>query len=234
LEQLLWFYWILYHLLWEYRDVMMYILPLVLFLLLPPPSFPPKSETSMAYNNPSSWDSIAVQDDIYALLQHAANPVFDPSRFPAPAVDQPTPPTSESSPSPPSIQEREQFNPSASDVGLNGPYNTRRSAALAEEDSAKRKVDDMSDSDDSSYEQQPHKQHHKDGTAPRRSGGGSGTKKKGTGGVVRGHLSINRVGPETAILLSIHRRTIERKSARNRIGRPSVPSASEKSAMSER
>lgn len=133
----------------------------------------------MAYN-PLQWDTLPINDDnIYALLQRASNPApltLDPTRFPAPAVDNPTPPASEeSSPSPPSINEREQFADQTA-------RHTRSIAGVnADDESAKRKQDDISDSDDSSYEQ-PSKHQHRSGDrdgagGPRRSAGG--TKKKG-------------------------------------------------------
>lgn len=130
----------------------------------------------MAYN-PAQWDTLPINDDnLYALLQRATTSptalTLDPTRFPAPAVDNPTPPASEdSSPSPPSIMEREAFNAQI--------RATRRAGAFPEDDSAKRKQDDISDSDDSSYEQPSkhlHRASDKD-NGPRRSTGGS--KKKG-------------------------------------------------------
>lgn len=136
--------------------------------------------TTMAYN-PAHWDNLALDNDsLYAMLQRGANPsalTLDPTRFPAPAVDNPTPPASDdSSPSPPSIKEREQFTAANSAAGRA----TRRST-VAEDESSKRKVDDISDSDDSSYEQ-PSKHQHRSSesgvgaSGPRRSTGG--TKKK--------------------------------------------------------
>jgi hypothetical protein len=134
----------------------------------------------MAYN-PSQWDTLPINDDnLYALLQQATNPAtltLDPTRFPAPAVDNPTPPASEeSSPSPPSIKEREQF------AAQTARHTRSAVGETAEDESAKRKQDDISDSDDSSYEQ-PSKHQHRAGDrdgpggGPRRSAGGS--KKKG-------------------------------------------------------
>lgn len=128
----------------------------------------------MAAFNPSNWESLPINDDtLYGLLQNA-QPTFDPTRFPGPAIDQPTPPASdESSPSPPSIKEREAFSVGRSDRLAFDP---------------KRKQDDMTDSDDSSYEQ-PSKYQHRPGetglNVPRRSAGG--TKKK-SGNTVRNPL----------------------------------------------
>ncbi|KAF8310012.1 hypothetical protein DL93DRAFT_1682130 [Clavulina sp. PMI_390] len=136
----------------------------------------------MAYN-PSQWANAALDpDNLYAFLQqHAAMPAtltLDPTRFPAAPVDNPTPPASEdSSPSPPSIKEREQFAATRA-----GARNTRASAAgLNEDDHSKRKQDDITDSDDSGYENMPSKYPHRasDKDGPRRSLGG--TKKKGPG-----------------------------------------------------
>lgn len=146
----------------------------------------------MAYHT-TQWlpsNPIVDDDNLYSLLQQATQPVLtlDPTRFPAPAVDNPTPPASEeSSPSPPSIKEREQFAAQAA--------RQTRSAigANAEDESAKRGRDDMSDSDDSGYEQ-PSKHHHRSGdrdgvgSAPRRSAGG--TRKKG-GAAVRSSSTLS-------------------------------------------
>ena len=120
-----------------------------------------------AYNNPASWDGLTINDDSFlALLQRqiaSANPsslVLDPTRFPAPPADNPTPPLSEDSPSPPSIRDKEAF--------MQG----------FDDEHSKRKAQDYEDSDDEILGQPQHKSQHRDSSSKksggrRKSGGGN-------------------------------------------------------------
>lgn len=126
----------------------------------------------MAFNNPASWEGLSIGDDSFLSLfqrpvhhsNSATTPsslVLDPTRFPAPPLDNPTPPASEdSSPSPPSLREKEQF-----------------ARSRAEEDHSKRKAQDLSDSDEDSDRQPQHKAQHRSDSNQRK----AGTRKKGSG-----------------------------------------------------
>ena len=200
----------------------------------------------MAYNNPSSWDNLRVDDRAFLdLLQSAANQPsdhlhLDPNRFPAPPLDNPTPPASEdSSPSPPSIKEREQYQSKhtrSASQQQSSHHNTRRSVAAAygnaDDDLLKRKVDDLSDSDDSSYEQPQSKHHQKDSVGPRRSSGGGSSKKKGPGGAVSTSTYQSIYLP--LIVSPPYRMRTVLKSERNKTGPPSVPSENARNATFER
>ena len=96
--------------------------------------------------------------------------MLDPTRFPAPAVDNPTPPASEgNSPSPPSYTEKDQMS--------SAPYRYH------EEEGMKHKADDITDSEEDSDHPNPKSQHLSEGNKK------SGSHKKGTSTVRRSPIT---------------------------------------------